>query len=87
MTMKIDQTTAPILDPMLQDAIRLHAQRKVLKERIRVEVNRMDIYTVLERKRMLEQWNKDAYDLTQQLEQLLPHLSPEDRDRLMREDQ
>lgn len=70
------------LDPLLQDAIRLYAQRNVLMERIRVEANKVDRYTVLERKRMLEEWRKQVFDLTQQIDQLTPHLPVEDVEKL-----
>lgn len=75
----------PVLTPILSDAIRLHAQRKVLKERIRVEANKVDRYTVLERRRMISEWSKQVHELTVRLNQILPHLSQEDRDKLTKE--
>ena len=67
---------------MLQDAISLCAQREQIRKGLRVQVNNLT-RSVAERKKLYADLRRQEDELTERIQQVLPHLEEEDRRQLL----
>ena len=68
--------------PMLLQVIGLYGQRERVRIGLRVQVNNLT-RSVAERKKLYADLRRQEDELTEQIQQILPHLEAEDRRQLL----